>query len=185
MDVDLQNCKRIAIIGPSSSGKSTLARSLGAHLNIPHYHLDAVMMLPGWQPRPFEDFKKRHDAIIEQDAWVIEGAYSKTIPQRFARADVVLFLDMNGVMCGLRFLKRTWQNRGKQRPESAEGCVDTFSWDAIYHVTIKYTMLDYTLRRRPKYKQLLEKHAKGKYITLQGFKALNRFYSDYEISRRS
>ena len=41
--------KRIAIIGATGSGKTTLARQLSRVLGIYHIELDAIMWLPGWQ----------------------------------------------------------------------------------------------------------------------------------------
>ena len=42
---------KIAIIGYSGAGKSTMARKLSSLLKIPALHLDAVHWLPRWNER--------------------------------------------------------------------------------------------------------------------------------------
>ncbi len=88
-----EGIRRIAIVGYSSSGKTTLAAALSRKLGVPHYSLDVIHHLPGWQPRPFEEFAAEHDKRIAEEVWVMEGAYSKTMPQRFERADMIIFMD--------------------------------------------------------------------------------------------
>jgi adenylate kinase family enzyme len=48
--------ERIAIVGTSASGKTTLAKALSRALRIPHIELDALNWLPDWKERRHEDF---------------------------------------------------------------------------------------------------------------------------------
>ena len=45
---------RIAIIGNAGGGKTTLARKIGATLNIPIAHVDAIQYQPGWGRTPID-----------------------------------------------------------------------------------------------------------------------------------
>lgn len=40
--------RRIAVVGVSGNGKTTLARRLAATLDVPYTELDALNHLPGW-----------------------------------------------------------------------------------------------------------------------------------------
>src|SRR5579871_6051214 len=100
---------RICIFGPSNSGKSTLAATLGQRLSIDVIHLDQLHHLPhtDWQPRPNGEFHALHDAAIQQENWIIEGNYSSCIPQRLARATGLILLDISTGRSLFRYLRRT------------------------------------------------------------------------------
>jgi hypothetical protein len=80
--------ERICIIGPSNSGKSTLAEAIARKRGLKAVHLDQLHHLPNtnWKPRPAADFLALHDEEISGSQWVIDGNYSKCFPQRFQRA---------------------------------------------------------------------------------------------------
>ncbi|HKS92649.1 MAG TPA: hypothetical protein VJQ83_12025, partial [Tepidiformaceae bacterium] len=48
--------KRIVVVGPSCSGKSTLAEQLGAALDLPYVELDALFWRPNWTEPEDEEF---------------------------------------------------------------------------------------------------------------------------------
>lgn len=76
--------ERICILGPSNSGKSTLADAIARKRGLPAIHLDRLYHLPhtNWQPRPGEAFVALHDQAIADERWVIDGNYTKCMPQR-------------------------------------------------------------------------------------------------------
>ena len=84
------NVSKISIIGGSGSGKSTLANILSNKLNIPAIHLDAINYKDNW----VEIDKKERDKIIEekaeQDKWIIDGNYNKTLKTRLDNADLII-----------------------------------------------------------------------------------------------
>lgn len=69
---------RLCILGPSNSGKSTLADAIGRARDLPVVHLDQLYHLPhtDWQPRPTVEFIALHDAAIQAPRWVLDGNYS-------------------------------------------------------------------------------------------------------------
>jgi len=68
--------KRIAIIGTSCSGKTTLARQLSKLLHIPHIELDTLFWKKNWQIADREQFRKNVARVVEQGNWVIDGNFS-------------------------------------------------------------------------------------------------------------
>lgn len=73
---------RICVLGPSNSGKSTLAAAIGRKLGIEVVHLDQLHHVPSsdWQPRPANEFLALHDEAINREQWVMEGNYSSCMP---------------------------------------------------------------------------------------------------------
>ncbi len=60
--------RRIAIIGVTCSGKTSLARRIAAQLNIPHLELDALYWDPGWTPRSENHFRDLIETRTAGDA---------------------------------------------------------------------------------------------------------------------
>ncbi|GII32653.1 AAA family ATPase [Planotetraspora mira] len=85
--------RRVSVVGNSGSGKTTLARRLAEQLGAPHVELDALYHQPGWEPLPADEFRRRIDALVTRDAWVIDGNYSAVRERIWARADTVIWVD--------------------------------------------------------------------------------------------
>lgn len=100
---------RICILGPSSSGKSTLAAAIGRRHGHGIVHLDQLHHAPNtdWVPRPKAEFVALHDDAISQEKWVIEGNYSATLGARLARATGVILLEMPRAGNVLRYVRRS------------------------------------------------------------------------------
>lgn len=101
--------ERICIIGPSSSGKSTLANAIAVKLGAPATHLDQLAFHPDtdWALRPATEFAALHDAAIAEPAWVIEGNYSRTLPQRLKRATGAIVMETGPLGNTFRYIRRT------------------------------------------------------------------------------
>ncbi len=142
--------RRIAIIGPSNSGKSTLAVNLGRTLGLPAFHLDQIAHVPGtnWQRRPDADFIADHDRLIAREDWVIEGNYGVAMPQRFARAQALIWLDPPLAGCLWRYVRRSLFHAA-DRPGNLDGAQGQFSFGLI-----KYTLVNYP-RNRIKYREYI------------------------------
>jgi adenylate kinase family enzyme len=123
--------RRIVILGPSNSGKSTLALALAQHLDIPPVHLDLFRHLPNtdWQERPNDEFHALHDAAILEPEWVMDGNYSAIIPQRIARATGIIVIDDGTPARLARYVRRTLFERN--RAGGLEGNRDSIKWAMI------------------------------------------------------
>ncbi len=55
---------KIAVIGFSGGGKSTLARRLGDLYGVEVLHLDTVYHLSGWRSRPREESRAMVEAFL-------------------------------------------------------------------------------------------------------------------------
>lgn len=115
-------------MGPSSSGKSTLAEAIGRARDLPVIHLDQLHHEPhtDWQPRPEAEFIALHDKALKGESWVMEGNYSRCLPQRLARATGFILLDASTMVSLGRYLRRCWFQR--QRAGGLEGGQDSVKW---------------------------------------------------------
>lgn len=126
--------ERVLIIGCSGSGKSTLARALKEKLGLPVIHLDQLWHAPGWKHITREEFDQRLELALSMERWIIDGNYSRTIPQRLPKCDTIIYLDFSRWECLQGVFQRTLSNYGKVRPDMADGCPERFDWDFIKFV---------------------------------------------------
>lgn len=86
---------RIAIIGNSGGGKSSLARAVAAAQGLPHVELDALLWRPGWQPVSAAEYEAAHRRAVAAPAWVMDGLGRRdSIPGRLARATEIVLVDL-------------------------------------------------------------------------------------------
>ena len=88
--------ERIAVVGSSGSGKSTVARGLSIALGIPHLELDSVFHQPGWAQLPTDEFQDAVRSFTDGEAWVVDGNYTRQgiTDIVWPRADTVVWLDL-------------------------------------------------------------------------------------------
>ena len=171
---ELGDC--ICIMGPSNSGKSTLADAIARKNRVQAIHLDVLHHLPGtdWKPRLFADFQRLHDAAIETPRWVIDGNYSQLLPQRLERATGFILLDVSTPLSLLRYIRRCLFRRG--RIGSLEGGRDSVKWQTLKHIAIA------TRVNRKRYAELQRRVELPK-IYLSSAKQIEACYLEWELHR--
>jgi adenylate kinase family enzyme len=101
--------RRVVVIGPAGSGKTTLAGALGAVCDLPHTELDALWWDPGWTEVGSEEFRRRLVPVVAGDRWVLCGNYF-TMGMRdvaWPRADTIVWLDLARWRTLVRIATRT------------------------------------------------------------------------------
>ena len=141
---------RICVVGPSVSGKSTLACAIGRARGLPVIHLDQLFHRPNtdWQPRPESEFIALHDEAIQGDRWVIDGSYSRCLPQRLERATGLILLDTSTPTSLFRYFRRSWFEQSRRG--ALEGCSDRVKLEMIRQIAVA----DRANRRR--YQEMFE-----------------------------
>lgn len=167
---------RICIMGPSNSGKSTLAAAIARARGLTPVHLDQLHHLPNtdWQPRPEEEFIALHDEALSGTSWVMDGNYSRCLPQRLARATGVILLDTSTATSLLRYLRRSWFER--DRLGGLEGAKGSVKWDMIRHIAIA------TRKNRGRYREMF-RHISLPKIQLSTPHEIARFYRSERLGR--
>lgn len=167
---------RICILGPSNSGKSTLAEAIAHARGLPPIHLDQLYHLPNtdWQPRPVAKFVALHDQAIQDSRWVIDGNYSKTLPQRLERATGFILLDVSTTISLVRYFRRSWFER--ERLGALEGCQDSVKWSMIHHIAVT------TRANRKRYDEMFARVSVPK-VMLRTPRELAAFYRETGLQR--
>lgn len=162
--------KRVLVIGPGGSGKSTFAKRLGQVLGLEVKHLDSFYWRAGWTKPSNEDWKTKVNELISGESWIIDGNYGGTLAQRVERCDTIIFLDMPRTLCLWRVTKRRLTYRNRSRPDMAEGCSEKLDREFISWVW------NYSHRSRPKVVKLLnENQARKKIVWLRSNTDVERF----------
>lgn len=85
--------KRYAIVGATSSGKTTLAKKLAVIIGGDFIDLDALHWEPNWVEAKDDVFRERTLKAIEKDCWVVAGNYKQVRDTVWTRAEAVIWLD--------------------------------------------------------------------------------------------
>jgi shikimate kinase len=99
--------RRVAVIGVTGAGKSTLGRALAERGVGPHVELDALHWEPNWVEAETEVFRARVAVALAGERWVADGNYSKVRDLVWGRADTVVWLDYAFAVTYSRLLWRT------------------------------------------------------------------------------
>lgn len=127
---------RICIMGPSNSGKSTLADAIARKTSLPLIHLDQLHHQPDskWVPRKPEDFYRLHAEAVQKEKWVMEGNYTKCIHPRLERATGLILLDVPVPIALLRYIRRCYSS--KPRIGGLKTGRENVSWEMLKYIAL-------------------------------------------------
>jgi len=117
---------RIAVVGCSGGGKSTLARAMGERLGLPVTHLDNLFWKPGWTESRLEEFRPKVEAAAGEARWIIEGNFTSASTLRFNRADTIIWIELPIRLCLWRAFARMLFSFGRTRADLSPGCPERF-----------------------------------------------------------
>ena len=163
--------ERIAVVGSSCSGKTTLSAKLADILNIPQVELDALYWGPKWTINA--DFVKKATNAIQQKYWVMDGNYHKVKPLIQEKADLIVWLNYSFLVVMGRAIWRTC-SRIFTREEIFSGNRETL----FQSLLSSDSLLLWILKTYPKYKKeygLLHRTYPNKVIVLKNQKETNVF----------
>lgn len=166
--------KKIVILGPSGTGKTTICKMLGEKLGIDYLHLDSVYWLKDWEHLNKDEFHRwMKKYLIKNNEWVIDGNYSnnKHFKHRLDIANTIIFLDFGTEMALRGIHKRAKDYKHQVRSDMADGCVE-----GIDQVFLKYVASFY--KYRAKYlKAVINKYKNKKQVLV--FKNRKELYDWY------
>lgn len=110
--------QKIAIIGISASGKTTVSKQVSEIFHLPLFHIDQLMYKENWNLRPEQEYNNLHrNLLATQDKWVIEGYVYEKMIDRLQQADIILYLDYSGIRNVWQYIRRYFELRISGRTE--------------------------------------------------------------------
>jgi len=130
--MNINQAKRIYILGTSGSGKSYLAGILSKKLSIPRYDLDNILYHVKYtKKRKVENRIKMLKPLAKKKKWILEGVYGSWIEDALKKADIVIVLDIPLRILAWRILSRYFKRIGKEK-ESLKDAIDLIRYASKY-----------------------------------------------------
>lgn len=166
--------QRICIVGPSNSGKSTLARAISVKTGLPVVHLDQLHHQPNsaWIPRPHEEFLRLHQEAIEGENWVMDGNYGKCIHSRLVHATGIILIDIPRFTALYRYIMRCYST--KPRVGGIGIQKEHLTGEMVKHI------LHDSPKSHQRYRELFE-HAPIAKILLSSPREVAQFYDRWQL----
>lgn len=147
--------KKVIIIGCPGAGKSHFAKKLHRMTGITLYHLDLIWHKPDKTHISRADFDERLKEIFQEDAWIMDGDFSRTMEIRMQACDTIILFDIPYEICMQGIRNREGTKRDDMPWEVAET-------DAMFLNEVK----NYIPEQLPKVYQLIDKYKYSKEIII-------------------
>ena len=145
--------ERVAVVGSSCSGKTTLARTLSTLLDAPHLELDALHWKADWKPRSAPEFYHLVEQAVSADRWIADGNYGSVRDLVWSRATAVVWLNYPFGLVFPRALSRTLR-RAVNREELYSGNRESLGKVFFSRDSILLWVITSFRRRRKEYAEL-------------------------------
>ncbi len=147
--------KKVIIIGCPGAGKSYFAKKLHSMTGIPLYHLDLIWHKPDKTHISRAEFDETLKRIFQEDAWIMDGDFSRTMEIRMQACDTIILFDIPYEICMQGIREREGTKRDDMPWEVAE--TDTMLLNEVK---------SYIPEQLPKVYQLLDKYKRNKEVII-------------------
>ena len=147
---------KIVVIGCPGLGKSTFSQRIKDVLNIQLFHLDMLYHNPDGTHISKEELEEKLKKIFkENDKWIIDGNYQRTLEMRMKECDTIFLLDYPIEVC----LAGAESRVGKKR--------DDLPWvEEKLDDEFKQVILNFSKEKLPQIYDLIEKYKDNKKVVI-------------------
>lgn len=122
---------KIAVIGHSSSGKSTFSKRLAQVYQIPVLHIDKIFFEPNWVERDKKIVETEIREFMRSQKWIIDGFYRKLATERFDEADQIFIFNFNRFKCLYGAIVRRFKYHNQNRDSVCIGCKERLNFSFV------------------------------------------------------
>ncbi len=154
---ELRSYARVNIVGTSGSGKSVFGEELARQLDLPYFEMDQLFWKTGWAESTDEEFFEKIRNVVERESWVLDGNYTRTVPTKWPRAQLVIWLDLSFATTVVRVTRRAI-NRSLSKTEiwPGTGNRETLRKTFLSRQSIIWWCVKYYAANRKKYQRMMK-----------------------------
>jgi adenylate kinase family enzyme len=177
---------RVNVVGTSGSGKSTLAKRLSQVLGLPYVEMDKVFWGQDWAWPSDEEFFSNLRKALGGEGWVLDGNYTRTIPIKWEKIDLVVWLDYSFSRTLFQAVKRAVARSWSQE-ELWEGTGNRESFRRSFFS--KKSIIWWTItthgKMRAKYEKILveERFSHIQFVRLRSHAEAEKFLGEVKAAR--
>ena len=162
--------KKVIVIGSPGAGKSTFARKIRDKTGFPLFYLDMIWHKPDKTNITREEFREKLEEIMENDTWIMDGNYLRTLEIRLQACDTVFFLDYPVEVC----LEGASSRIGTERED--------LPWvETEFDEEFRQFIVDFPKEQLPQMYELLEKYKQEKeWIIFRNREEADRFWEEFK-----
>lgn len=159
--------QKVVVIGCPGSGKSTFARKLHEKTGIPLHYLDMIWWREDKTTVTQEEFDVKLAKILNEDSWIIDGNYLRTLKRRICECDTVFFLDMPAKLCVHGIKERVGRKR------------DDMPWieERVDEEFLQFVR-EFNSHTRPEVMRLLERCSDKKIVVFSTHAEINEYFTN-------
>lgn len=147
--------KKVIVIGSPGAGKSVFSKKLSEVTKIPLYHIDMMYHNADGTHISREELKEKFKKIFNEEKWIIDGNYQKTIEMRLKECDTVFLLDFPTEVC----IKGAESRVGKKRED--------MPWtEKKLDENFKETIINFKNEKLPQIYKMLDEYKESRNIII-------------------
>jgi adenylate kinase family enzyme len=162
---------KIQILGHSASGKSTFAKKIASLYGLTPTYIDRIAWGKNWTFNDDETINKGLDEVLQQDAWVIDGNYSRFhVEKRLDDADCIYIFLFNRFGCLRNAFKRAKQYKHQSRESMGDECPEKLDLAFIWWILHKGR----SKKQRKFYRNVIDTYA-SKVVVFKNHKQVENY----------
>lgn len=180
----MSSYNNINVVGTSASGKSTFSKELAAMLGVQYIEMDLLFWKPNWEESNHTEFFFKVEKAIINDGWVLDGNYSRTSSLKWAKVDMIVWLDYSFSRTVYQALKRAIKRIiSKQELWANTGNIESFTKTFLSRKSIILWTIQNFHSNRKKYFKIMasNQYSHINFVRLNSPKQAKEFIADFNL----